>query len=230
MALPMLNMDQNTVEQSFPTCPRSRLRTPPIDPAAGRSQWIQRVEQISNTVIIPLGVRLEGLVRNEKGWWARVVRMARWLGTMVLGLASLVSGSSRSAVAGQATGADDERFENEIRPVLATTCFPCHGGKKTSGGLKVSTRDALLKGGDSGPAVVPHHPETSLLIRAIGHADESHKMPPAKRLTGETVAAFTQWVERGAQWPDPAAKTGMVQGVRRLGNTFASEQLRLCSP
>ena len=57
---------------------------------------------------------------------------------------------------------DDVRetfFELKIRPVLATDCLPCHGGKKTESGLKVDSRDALFRGGDRGPAIVPGDPE-----------------------------------------------------------------------
>src|SRR4051812_21046338 len=56
------------------------------------------------------------------------------------------------------TVAGEDRFEAEVRPVLVQTCFPCHGGKKTSAGLRVDSREALLKGGDGGPAIEPGHP------------------------------------------------------------------------
>src|ERR1700757_3190269 len=58
-------------------------------------------------------------------------------------------------------------FELKIRPVLAGTCFKCHGGQKTSSGLRVDSRDALVRGGDSGPAVVPGQPDESLLVQAV---------------------------------------------------------------
>ena len=69
-------------------------------------------------------------------------------------------------------------FELKVRPVLAGTCVKCHGPVKSSGGLRLDSREAMLKGGESGPAVVPGDPGASLLIRAIGHADESLEMPP----------------------------------------------------
>ncbi len=55
-------------------------------------------------------------------------------------------------VSGSATGDDSPEtfFELKVRPLLATKCLPCHGGKKTSSGLKVDSRDALLRGGDRG--------------------------------------------------------------------------------
>ena len=73
------------------------------------------------------------------------------------------------AVGGLAARGDerDDLFEAKIRPVLVGTCFRCHGDTKTSGGLRIDSRETLLQGGDSGPAIVPGKPEESLLIRAI---------------------------------------------------------------
>jgi len=106
-------------------------------------------------------------------------------------------------------GAED-RFEAEIRPVLVQTCFPCHGGKKTSGGLRVDSRQALLKGGDTGAAIVPGQAEQSLLIQALQHSDESLAMPPDKRLPAQTVAAFSQWVAEGAPWSEESVRPGVA--------------------
>src|SRR5438093_10002849 len=85
------------------------------------------------------------------------------------------------ALAPQAVRADDDGFfERNIRPVLAGTCFKCHGGERTSNKLRVDSRAALLKGGRSGPAVVPGAPEKSLLLQALNHDKDVHPMPPDK--------------------------------------------------
>src|SRR5262249_17485287 len=102
---------------------------------------------------------------------------------------------------GQAQRADESFFELKIRPVLAGTCLPCHGGKKLSHGLRVDSRAALLKGGDSGPALVPGDPEKSLLIQAIRQTHAGIKMPPNKRLAVAVVADFVTWGKQGAPWP-----------------------------
>jgi hypothetical protein len=96
-------------------------------------------------------------------------------------------------------------FELKIRPILAGTCFKCHGGEKVSGGLRVDARAALLKGGESGSAIVPGDPEKSLLIRAIRHTDPELKMPPDKRLADAVVADFRAWIKDGAPWPKKSA-------------------------
>jgi hypothetical protein len=128
-------------------------------------------------------------------------------------LASLPICSFPDAFAAESRRAAEERFENEIRPVLMGTCFPCHGGKKVSGGLKVGSREALLKGGDSGPAIVPFDVRGSLLLRAIGHADESLKMPPSKKLADEQVTAIRTWIEQGAPWPEGSSEDGFTPRI-----------------
>jgi hypothetical protein len=98
-------------------------------------------------------------------------------------------------------------FELKVRPVLATRCFKCHGGDKVSGGLRVDSRAALVKGGDSGPAVVPGAPERSLLIKAVRHSDADLRMPPQKRLPETVVADLAAWVKQGAVWPAATASS-----------------------
>src|SRR5262249_58873056 len=78
-----------------------------------------------------------------------------------------------------AAGADDpaDFFETRVRPLLVDRCQPCHGGEKTQGGLKLTSRAALLAGGENGPAAVAGKPDESLLIPAIRYQDEP-PMPP----------------------------------------------------
>ena len=98
-----------------------------------------------------------------------------------------------------------EFFEKKIRPVLAEHCLSCHSvtaaqAKKLKAGLYLDTRDGLLKGGDSGPAVVVGKPGDSLLIRAM-HFSGDTKMPPKGKLPAAVVADFEKWVAMGL--PDP---------------------------
>jgi cytochrome c553 len=90
-------------------------------------------------------------------------------------------------------------FESKIRPVLVEQCYQCHAAEKQRGGLRLDSRDALRKGGDSGPVLVPGKPSESLLIKAIRHQEP--KMPPKSKLADAVVADFVKWVEIGA--PDP---------------------------
>lgn len=99
-----------------------------------------------------------------------------------------------------------EFFEKQVRPVLAEHCFECHGAQKQRGGLRMDSREAILKGGDEGPAVVPGNPDQSLLIQAVRHAGDL-KMPKGKEKLGEReIAALVEWVRIGAPWPSDGAK------------------------
>ncbi|MCS6859576.1 MAG: PSD1 and planctomycete cytochrome C domain-containing protein [Abditibacteriales bacterium] len=93
-----------------------------------------------------------------------------------------------------------EFFEKNVRPVLVEKCAMCHGATLQQSQLRVDSREALLKGGARGAAIVPGKPEQSWLIKAITHADEKIKMPPTGKLSHEEIENLTAWVEMGAPW------------------------------
>ncbi len=107
--------------------------------------------------------------------------------------------------------ADVDFFEQKIRPVLVEKCHKCHSAQapKLKGGLSVESREALLKGGETGPAIVPLKPGQSLLIKAIGHGDEETAMPPKEKLPANVLADFEKWVQLGA--PFPAARPNVAK-------------------
>jgi len=107
------------------------------------------------------------------------------------------------ALAEDATRAGNEFFETKIRPALVTHCYECHSSEsgKARGGLKVDSRDALLRGGDSGPAVVAKSPEKSTLYQALLYHDDGWRMPPKGKLPQTTIDDFRRWIVMGA--PDP---------------------------
>lgn len=119
-----------------------------------------------------------------------------------------------------------ELFEKRVRPILANRCFACHGPHAGEGqaGLRLDSLDGMLRGGRSGPAIVPGHASRSLLIHAINH-DTSLQMPPKAKLSIAEVVALTRWVDEGAYWPDasrsatklpqaPAAEGGFSEAER----------------
>ena len=99
-------------------------------------------------------------------------------------------------------------FEAKIRPVLIEHCYRCHSvdGQSVRGGLVVDNRDALLAGGESGPAIVPGDLQESILWHAINYRD--YRMPPGGRLPANVIEDFKTWIEMGA--PDPRVQTGVV--------------------
>src|SRR5688572_4925789 len=117
--------------------------------------------------------------------------------------------------AGGAAGAPDASagdgvafFEKEVRPLIEANCLKCHGGEeKIKGGLRITSRDELLKGGDLGPVINPDgaNAHQSLLLRAISYKDDKLQMPPKGKLPPEAIATLTKWVEMGAPFPGALA-------------------------
>ena len=100
-------------------------------------------------------------------------------------------------------GDGDEFFEKRVRPVLVEHCYKCHSdaGKEPKGGLRVDSRDALLKGGDNGPAVVPGDPSKGTLPRAIGYLDADLQMPRKGKLPDAVIADLLAWIKSGRRGP-----------------------------
>ena len=118
-----------------------------------------------------------------------------------------VSGSrSFAAAPAEPSREGAEFFEKKIRPLLVERCYECHSAesKKLKGNFRLDSRQGLLKGGDSGPAIVPGAPEKSLLIKAVRYTDEDLQMPPKHQLTLSEVADLEAWVKMGAPVPQNA--------------------------
>lgn len=113
-------------------------------------------------------------------------------------------------------------FEKDIRPILKTHCFECHGeGEKLKGGLDLRLRRLILQGGDDGPAIVPGRADRSPLFRLV----QSGEMPKRDRkLTREQVATIRQWIAAGAKTarpePDELGKGGAITEEERAFWSF----------
>ncbi len=92
-----------------------------------------------------------------------------------------------------------EFFEKSVRPILSARCLGCHGPEKHKGGLRLDSRQGLMAGGTSGPAVVPGNPDESALVDAVNYG-EAYQMPPKSKLPAHEIATLTDWVKRGAPW------------------------------
>jgi mono/diheme cytochrome c family protein len=106
-------------------------------------------------------------------------------------------------------------FEKQVRPVLVENCFACHGPKKQQAGLRLDSRPALLKGGDSGPALVPGDPDKSLLVQAVRQTGDVKKMPPKTKLKPDAVDALAAWVKMGAPWPEDTTASADREAWKR---------------
>jgi uncharacterized membrane protein/YHS domain-containing protein len=100
------------------------------------------------------------------------------------------------------------RFAAEIKPILARTCYACHGEEKAKGGLRMHTQADLLAGGDLGSLFVAGNPEASQIVDRIQLPllDDDHMPPEGKpQPTEAEIAAIVDWVKRGARFDEPLA-------------------------
>jgi cytochrome c553 len=123
--------------------------------------------------------------------------MYRTLAAFVLLLAWPIS-----ARAGAPASDAADFFETKVRPLLDAQCLRCHGPEKQKAGLRLDSREAALKGGDSGPAMKPGDPEASRIVEAIRY-DGDVRMPPKRKLEPAEIAVLTDWIKAGAPWPEP---------------------------
>ena len=109
-----------------------------------------------------------------------------------------------------------EFFESKVRPVLVEHCYKCHStqSKPLKGGLRLDSLDAMRKGGDMGPAVVPGDLDASLLVQAVRYKDEALRMPPKGKLPEATIASIEHWVKGGAVVPH-AAEVSIASSVAK---------------
>ena len=154
------------------------------------------------------------------------MRLARATAQMLLVAAVL------PAAPGQARAAPPpdqlEFFETRIRPVLVERCYKCHSAqaKSPKGGLLLDSREGLREGGNSGPAIVPGRPASSLLLKAVRHTHETLRMPPKEKLPDAVVADLAKWIAMGA--PDPRTAPAAARGAtgRRARNHWAFQPIK----
>ncbi|RUL85832.1 PSD1 and planctomycete cytochrome C domain-containing protein [Tautonia sociabilis] len=128
-------------------------------------------------------------------------RSSAWIAIVLLLPAPLARGDGveeRSA---------EDFFETTIRPLLVDRCQSCHGRDDPEGGLALTSREAILSGGDSGPAAVAGSPGESFLVEVIGYESEP-RMPPKGRLSDAEIAALSRWIELGLPWPGSEGASG----------------------
>ncbi len=142
---------------------------------------------------------------------------APWMATLFLATLSLLAGTTPRQTRAETpafTEAQLEFFEKQVRPLLVEHCQGCHGAKKQEGGLRLDSRAAILRGGDTGPAVLPGQPGESELIQAIHYDPDGYQMPPSGKLPAEAIAMLTRWVEESAPWPAESEQSPLAAGVR----------------
>ncbi|AMV35491.1 NPCBM/NEW2 domain protein [Pirellula sp. SH-Sr6A] len=130
---------------------------------------------------------------------------------LVIAISTPICAQEGIAKAEQAT--EVEFFEKKVRPVLVEHCYECHSAeaKTVQGGLLLDTAQGLLMGGDSGPALIPHQVDKSLIIQAIRY--ESSEMPPRGKLPKEVISDLENWVANGAIDPRVGTPTAVKKEI-----------------
>jgi len=109
--------------------------------------------------------------------------------TLILALA----GAAPSARAPTARAS----FARDVMPVLDRYCVHCHSGPRPGGGLRLDRYEAVLRGGDSGPAVIPGAARASLIVAKVERRDRP-PMPPKRALPRAAIAKLRAWIAAGA--------------------------------
>jgi hypothetical protein len=120
-----------------------------------------------------------------------------------------------SLASGSPTREREAFFEQKVRPLLADKCFSCHSvnSGKQKGGLLLDSRDAILKGGESGPAAAEGKPDQSLIVRAVQYHEPDLQMPPKEKLSTKEVATLEEWILGGMHFPSPHTSLGAKHKV-----------------
>ena len=116
-------------------------------------------------------------------------------------------------------------FEKSVRPILIKHCVQCHGQEKQESGLRVEQIESMLKGGDTGPALIPGKPDESLIVDAIEYSSDL-EMPPSKKLADHEIDAIKKWIRDGAHWP----KTTSPKKSRDWSQHWAFQSVRASVP
>ena len=162
------------------------------------------MQKLVSVTVVMLALTTLGFAQGASTGDLRVtVKDAK--GAIVRGATVTAADTGKGVSRAATTNADGvEFFEKKIRPLLADNCYKCHShqSEKIKGGLLLDTREGLLKGGDSGPAVIPGKPDDSLLIKAVRYTDKELQMPPKDRkLPAEQIADLEAWVNMGVPGP-----------------------------
>jgi len=109
--------------------------------------------------------------------------------------------------AGDEEAGKPQFYTQKVQPIFASNCYRCHGGMNHRGGLSLSTRATILRGGKDGVVIVPGDPERSLLVKLIRHqgpANDPRPMPPKAKLSDADIATVERWIRAGAVMPSDA--------------------------
>lgn len=115
-------------------------------------------------------------------------------------------------------------FASDVAPILAERCLSCHSASFQTANLRFDQKEPALRGGDSGPVIVPGDAAESLLIRRISGSELGLRMPPTGQLPDKEIEVLRSWIEQGAVWPDQPLQSGAT-AVTQSGLTGREKEL-----
>jgi hypothetical protein len=129
--------------------------------------------------------------------------------------------SAGSLAGGQAGGSAGVDFPRDVEPIFHERCYMCHGPSLQTNGFRLDQKDAALKGGYGGPAIVPGDSTASKLIERVTSDKEGVRMPPAgPGLSASQIAVLKAWIDAGAKWPERAAAPPPSEETRQMHWSF----------
>ncbi|HEY1964596.1 MAG TPA: c-type cytochrome domain-containing protein [Acidobacteriaceae bacterium] len=139
---------------------------------------------------------------NDGGWmrgsWL-------WIGVAVLAAATWWPSTSCVSASADDEAARPEFYVTKVKPIFEANCYRCHAGMNHRGGLTLSTKAGITKGGKDGAIVVPGNPSASLLLKLLRHErplDDPKPMPPKGKLSDADISTVERWVRAGAIMPE----------------------------
>ena len=148
---------------------------------------------------------------------------------VILSVVALITASAWSAVAAE-IGNDKEIiafFDQKVHPILEKHCYECHGAKdRLKGGLRLTSREGLIHGGDSGSAINPGKPADSVLLRMLSYKDDHHQMPPDGKLPKAQIDTLAEWIEMGAPYNPLREIKGVAEHESEYNNKVNDEARR----
>src|SRR5262245_15385587 len=131
------------------------------------------------------------MVDRSIGAHYRVVALT---GLMLLASFGVFAGGNPSS----AQNSRELDFAKDIRPVLEARCFGCHGAQQQINGLRLDSKEGMLRGGKAGPAILPGRGSESLLYRKVTGTAEGSPMPlSGDKLTQEQIDSIRTWIDQG---------------------------------
>ncbi|MFM7132215.1 MAG: PSD1 and planctomycete cytochrome C domain-containing protein [bacterium] len=120
---------------------------------------------------------------------------------------------------------ENQRFNDFIRPILQSHCISCHNPEKAKGGLDLTSHAAALAGGESGHVIIPGKPEKSLIMEVLGYEGDI-QMPPAGKLSIDSINTIGKWISSGAAWPEGVVLKSEKKNVHQEMSDATGPQLR----